>query len=89
MEKFTFEINTFEGERFIFKSKCNADLESWMESTYLLMSLVRDNKHIIKYSELISKTTKESYEKEMKIIFNSLSLKGLLSVKETRVILYK
>jgi hypothetical protein len=89
IDKFTFEINTFEGERFVFKSKCNADLESWMEAIYLLMSLVRDNKHIIKFSEMISKVTKESYEKEMKIIFSCLSLKGLLSIKETRAILYK
>ena len=88
-DKYTFEITTYEGDHYIFKSKHNADLESWIESIYNFLSLIRDNKFIIKYGEQINKLAKDSYEKGMKIIYNCLSLKGLISIKETRDLLFK
>jgi hypothetical protein len=88
-DKFTFEIITYEGDHYIFKSKHNADMESWIESLYMLVSLIRDNKFIIKYGEQINKLVKDTYEKGMKIIYNCLSLRGIISIKETRYLLYK
>ena len=88
-DKFTFEISTYEGDHYIFKSKHNADLESWIESIYMLLTLIRDNKFIIKYGDQSNKLVKESYEKGMKIIYNCLSLKGIISIRETRELLFK
>lgn len=88
-DRFTFEITTFEGDHYIFKSKHNADLETWIESIYMLLSLIRDNKFIIKYGDQINKLVKDTYEKGMKIIYNCLSLRGLISIKETRELIFK
>ena len=59
-------------------------MESWIEALILLLTLIRDNKHIINYGELNNKLVKDSYEKETKIIFSFFSLKGIISIKETR-----
>jgi hypothetical protein len=88
-EKFTFEITTFESDHYIFKAKHNADMESWMDSISNYFSLIRDNKFIIKYGEQINRLVKDSYEKGMKIIYNCLSLKGIVSITETREVLLK
>jgi hypothetical protein len=84
-----FEIVTYESDRYIFKSKHNADLESWIGSILIFLGLVRDNKFLLKYTEQINKLSKDSYTRSMKIIYNCLSLKGLVSIKETRELLYK
>jgi hypothetical protein len=88
-EKFLFEIMTYEGEHYILKSKCNADLESWIESIGTYVSLVRDNKYLIMYGDNITKATKEIYEKSTRIVANCLSLKGVVSIKETRKLLFR
>ena len=88
-EKYMFEIMTYEGDRYIFKSKHNADLESWIGSIIIFLGLVRDNKYILKYGEQINKLVKENYSKTMTILSNCLSLKGLVSIKETRELLFK
>ena len=84
-----FEITTYESDHYIFKSKHNSDLESWIESICIFLSLIRDNKFIIKYGEQINRLVKDSYEKSMKIVYSCLSLKGLISIKETRELLFK
>jgi hypothetical protein len=88
-DKYLFEITTFEGERYVLRSKCNADLESWIESIMSCASLVKDNKFLIMYSDNITKVIKEIYERSTRIIANCLSLKGVVSIKETRHLLFK
>jgi hypothetical protein len=88
-EKYTFEIITIEGDNYIFKSRHNADLESWMESISTNMKLIRENKLLIKYGEQINKLIKDSYQNYMYIIYRCLSLKTLLSIKEGRDMLLK
>jgi hypothetical protein len=84
-----FDITTYEGDHYIFKSNHNSDLESWIESIFILVSLIRDNKFLVKYYESITRYIKDTYEKGMKIVYNSLSLKGVIGLKETRSILFK
>ena len=88
-EKYLFEVITYEGEHYVFKSKCNADHESWIESICTVVGLVRDNKYLIKYGDDINKIIKDTYDKSMKIIYNCLGLKGIISLKETRTFLFE
>lgn len=55
----------------------------------MLVGLIRDNKFLIKYSENINKYIKDIYEKGMKIVYNCLSLRGIISIPETRFLLYR
>jgi hypothetical protein len=88
-DKFLFEISTNEGESYILRSKCNADLESWIDSIMTCASLVKDNKFLIMYGDNINKVIKEIYERSTRIIANCLSLKGVVAIKETRQLLFK
>ncbi len=88
-DKYTFEIITYEGDQYIFKSKHNADMETWIEIICLSVGLIRDNKFITKYGDQINSLIKDTYEKIMKIIYNCLSIKGIISIKELRHLLYK
>lgn len=55
----------------------------------MLVRLIRDNKYLIKYGEYINRYAKDCYEKGMNIIVKSLSLTGIISMKETRHLFYK
>jgi hypothetical protein len=41
------------------------------------------------YGDNITKATKEIYEKSTRIVANCLSLKGVVSIKETRKLLFR
>jgi hypothetical protein len=88
-DKYTFEIITYEGDKYIFKSKYDEDMEAWIEKICDVVVLIRDNKFITKYGEQSNTLIKDTYEKIMKIIYNCLSIKGIVSIKELRHLLYK
>lgn len=88
-EKFIFEITTMEGEKLTFKSKNNADFVSWLETIEGLVNLIRDNELILYFEENIKKEIKDINDKGKQILIDCLSLRGILSIYETRQIFFK
>lgn len=88
-EKYIFEITTMEGEKLIFKSKNNADFVSWLETMEGLVNLIRDNELILYFEENIKKEIKDINDKGKQILIDCLSLRGILSIYETRQIFFK
>lgn len=88
-ERFVFEITTLEGEKYTFKSKNNSDLNSWLETIETHVNLIRDNELILYFEENIKKEIKGINDKAKQILIDCLSLRGILSINETRHIFFK
>jgi hypothetical protein len=88
-DKYTFQILTYDNDQYIFRSKYTSDLEVWLESICSIVNLIRENKYLIMFSDDISKTKREIYEKEVKVFNTCFKLKGLLSIYEGRRIFFK
>ena len=78
-----------EGEKFIFKSKNNADLVSWLETIENLVNIIRDNELILHFEDNIKKAIKNINDKGKQILIECLGLRGILSIKESRRIFFK
>lgn len=87
-KKYIFEIETFQNDILIFKAKNSSDQEGWIESISLLVKQTKENKYFNLYTTLTIDTTKEIYDKEINIIFSTLSIKGALALKYSRYLYF-
>ena len=78
-----------EGEKFVFKSKNNADLVSWLETIENLVNVIRDNELILHFEDNIRKEIKNINDKGKQILIDCLGLRGILSIYESRKIFFK
>ena len=87
-KKYIFEIETFQNDILIFKAKNSSDQEGWIESISLLVKQTKENKYFNLYTTLTIDTAKEIYDKEINIIFSTLSIKGALALKYSRYLYF-
>jgi len=83
-----FEITLSDNETYIFKANNAIDREEWFKVINSFVVQIKENNYLVSLSMLNNNFLKEMYKKQINIIFNNLSLKGVLSLEKTRNVYY-
>ena len=83
-ERYLFEIETNQNDKYIFKVNNPSDKEDWIEVINNNMRQTKENKYLSSFSKITESLMKTIYEKEMKIILLNFNIRALLSNKTTR-----
>ena len=79
-----FEITLFDNETYIFQANNTIDREEWFKVINSFVIQIKENNYLISLSMLNNNYLKEIYKEQINLIFNNLSLKGVLSLEKTR-----
>ena len=83
-----FEITLSDNETYIFKANNAIDREEWFKVINSFVIQIKENNYLVSLSLLNNNFLKEIYKEQINIIFNNLSLKGVLSLEKTRNVYY-
>ena len=83
-----FEITLSDSETFIFKANNSTDREEWYKVINSFVIQIKENNYLYSLTLTNNNILKDLYKEQMNIIFNYLSLKGVLSLEKTRKVYY-
>lgn len=84
-----FEITLTDDEIYIFKANNVNDMEEWYKVINSFVIQIKENNYLYSLTLINNNIMKEIYVEQINIIFNYMSLKGVLSLEKTRKVYYK
>ena len=84
-----FEITLSDDEIYIFKANNVNDMEEWYKVINSFVIQIKENNYLYSLTLINNNIMKEIYIEQINIIFNYMSLKGVLSLEKTRKVYYK
>ena len=85
----TFEITLSDNETYIFQAENTNDREEWYKVINSFVIQIKENNYLYSLSLINNNIMKEIYQRQISIIFNYLSLRGVLALEKTRNIYFK
>ena len=81
-------IRTFNKEKVIFRAQNNYSREEWFKVIEDIVEQAKIDKYLYQYNSEINEETKSLYLIILKFIYKIISIKGIVSLKETRRIFF-
>ena len=84
-----FEITLSDNDIYIFKANNVNDMEEWYKVISSFVIQIKENNYLYNLTLINNNIMKEIFIEQINIIFNFMSLKGVLSLEKTRKVYFK